>query len=155
LIGTLIGGFITYITTSTTENRKWKRERMSKLQEQQREAIGRALDWMVPITSALIRVESLTSAFQSSAVDENHFRREYPDLVSSLAKMDPPPHLVVMLPKNTYARGNDIIMRFEKLRALNMMRDSPRECFDMVSILRAKIDELRDYLEQEYLKTFT
>jgi len=25
----------------------------------------------------------------------------------------------------------------------------------MVSILRAKIDELRDYLEQEYLKTFT
>ncbi len=69
--------------------------------------------------------------------------------------MDPPPHLVVMLPKNTYARGNDIIMRFEKLRALNMMRDSPRECFDMVSILRAKIDELRDYLEQEYLKTFT
>jgi hypothetical protein len=154
LLGTLIGGFITYLATSVIENRKWKRERVGKLQEQQREAVARALDWMVPLSSALIQVESLTSALQSNSIDEEQFRNKYPDVISTLAKMDPPSHMIVMLPESAYARGHEILMGFERLKALNLMSHSSNECFDMVSTLRAMINGLQDYLRQEYLKTF-
>lgn len=44
LIGVVIGGLITYLTTRALESRKWQQEKKDKLRERQREALALALD---------------------------------------------------------------------------------------------------------------
>ena len=56
IFSVVVGGLITYLTTRKVEIQKWEQQKKDKRQEQYREAIAKALDWIAPMESALIQV---------------------------------------------------------------------------------------------------
>jgi len=154
LIGTLIGGLISYLAITAAEDRKYRREKKDKLQEQQREALALALEWIMPIENALTRASLLGTSFQRHLIDEHKFRHDYPDLISSLANMDPSAHLRVFLPKDAYPRVYEIVEGLHTLRSMALRHETLMECIELEADLSIKVGNLKTYLEDEYRKTF-
>ena len=157
LIGTITGGFITYLTTRAIEGRKWQREKEEKLKEQKREAISVALEWIAPLDQSLTQASIASSAFQQGDIDQEKFLKDYPYVISSLTTLDPPARLRVMLPENSYAMSLEVIRGIDELKSLALRgrMKSFMACTKLVSALRQKIDKLDSYLKEEYLKTFS
>ena len=116
LIGVLIGGLITYLTTRALDGRRWQREKKDRLQERQREALALALDWLAPIEAAWIRASGSALSLIHGRISEDEFLNRWPDLLSALSKRDIPAPLRVLLPHTAYEKGFEII---EHLDALN------------------------------------
>jgi len=164
LVGTLIGGLITYLATIAVENRKWRREKKDKLQEQKREAFACALEWITPIDIALNRASMLISSYQWQRIDKNKFLRDFPDLISSLPP-DLPAHLRIFL-EDAYPKSLEIVRGFDDLKFTALMRretiadtetfiEAIEQCNELISDLHTKLDSLSNYLREEYFKTFS
>jgi phosphate/sulfate permease len=163
LIGTLVGGFITYISTRTVENRKWEQQKRDKFQEQRREAIALALEWLDPIRSALSKATLITSSKLFNRRSDEDFRKSWPNLLATLSQMDPPARLQVMLPQNTYERGLHIIHGLDELRSF-LLIDQPtnkeelqakfEQCSHHLSVLQNTLRSLEKDLTDEYKRTF-
>jgi len=154
LLGTVVGGLIASMTAMCLENRKWKREKQGRLREQERQALSYALAWLTPIEVAVIRATGTASALQRLVIDEEEFRREYPNLLSLLPN-DPPAHLQVLLPDNFYPRVCEIRRIVdEELHARALKPRNQQECFKLAMRLYSEIDLLRKELHARYLKTF-
>jgi hypothetical protein len=166
LVSVVIGGLITYLTTRAIENRKWEQQKKDKLQEQRREAIGLALEWIAPIESAVTRASLLTSSFIKKTISEDEFRSRWPDLISVLARKDIPVRLSVLLPPNTYERGIQITMQLEELQAFSLISepigkttveewtkrfDSVTHC---IASMQQTLTALNHELTEEYKRTF-
>ena len=157
LIGTLIGAFITYLTTTAVENRKWQREKKDKLQEQKRDAFADALEWITPTNNALISACGLVFAYLRHDINEDQFLGDFPDLLRSLP-IDPPAHLQIFL-GDAYPQSMEIVRGLRDLRVMALRRreitlEAIQQCSQLISDLEAKSDNLRSYLREEYLKTF-
>lgn len=154
LLGTLIGGLISYLATTAAEDRKYRREKKDRLQEQQREALALALEWIEPIGNALTRATSVSRSLQMHLIDENQFLHDYPDLIASLANMDPPARLRVFLPKDAYPTVNEIVSELDTIKAKALSHGTLMECIELGADLSVKLGNLKNYLEDEYRKTF-
>jgi hypothetical protein len=163
LLGVLIGGLISYLATITAENRRWEQHKKDKLQEQCREAIGFALDWITPLDIALRRADSLIGALYYHRIDGDKFMRDWPDLITQLK--DPPRKLQVLLPPDTYSYTTEIIRGLEELRAFvifgwepkdqNVWQEEYKQCSASITYLKEKLDTFSKNLVIEYNKTFS
>ncbi len=155
LIGTLTGGLITFLVTRATEDRKWQREIRYKAQEERREAIAIALEWIAPLEQALTKASLISNSFQFGRIDQQRFLGDYPDVISRLTKLDPPARLRVFLPKDAYSISFEVIDGLEQLKHLSFDGlETFKACSDLVTSLREKVQKLQTYLEEEYRKTF-
>ena len=73
LASVIIGGMITYLTTRSLENKRWKQQKTDKLQELRREALGLALEWIPPIEIALSQATMTSSGFLQKQVSEGMY----------------------------------------------------------------------------------
>ena len=104
ILSVVIGGLITYLTTRAVETQKWKQQKKDRQQDLYREALALALDWIAPIDSALVRIQSLTGALISNRISGGEFQQRWPDLLNELSRLDRamPARLKVLLPENFY-----------------------------------------------------
>lgn len=116
LLSVVTGGLITYLTTRAIENQKWRQQKKDRQQEQYREAIALTLEWIAPVDTALVHIQSLTGAFIGNRITRGEFQKRWPDLLNELGRMDRamPARLKVLLPKKFYD-GFDITNSIDDL----------------------------------------
>ncbi len=154
LIGTLIGGFISYWATKTVEDRKYQREKKDKLREQQREALAFALEWIDPLIDTISQVLHLTGNYLKDSLDKDAFERDYPNLMASIASLQPPARLKVLLPETTYPRISEIASDLGILKSMALDNWDKNEFIVVLGNTSRKVLELRDDLIKDYRKTF-
>lgn len=160
LIGTIIGGLISYFSIVSSENRKIKQQKQNIIQEQKREAIKIALQWIDPINNAITRVSLQANPYYPNQANTDG----WPNLLNQLKKYDVPRHLLVFLPEEAYKKSFAIIRLLDDLRHSVLFIQEPsteedrRNFFNTASsildTLRNNFEELSKMLEDEYRKTF-
>jgi hypothetical protein len=155
LLGTIIGGLITYFTTRLLDKRNRQMERAEKVKEQKREAIALALEWISPLTDAVMKASLVSVSFQQGRITKEEYRQRQP-IGYDLPIKDPPARLRVFLPKGTYPRLLEMIRTFERFYADAMRKDlgSLEQTLDMAANLDTQLKTLSDLLNAEYLQTF-
>lgn len=164
LTSVVVGGVITYLTTRTLEYQKWNQQKKEKLQEQRREALGHALEWIAPIEIAMSDSNILASAFIEKNISEDDFRTQWPNLVSELAKKVIPARFSVLLPSSSYKLSLQIIRQLRELY-INSLHSQGVTTWEKLAPIynkymeqAAEIDKtlvtLRKELTDEYMKTF-
>jgi hypothetical protein len=88
ILSVVTGGIITYLTTRAIENQKWLQQKKDRQQEQYREALALALDWIAPIDTALVRIQSLSGALIGNRITRGEFQERWPDLLNELGHLD-------------------------------------------------------------------
>ena len=165
LLGTVIGGLITYWAIVTAENRRWRRERQRRVQRHKREAIALALEWLEPIKIVLHKAASIaTTSFSDHPEQSAKALREFPDVDVELKRLnlDPPRHLQLFLREGAYSKVRAIKSELRKLRRLTevtvRLGDQGMahydEVFDRIRVAFDALTDLVEYLEQEYVGTF-
>jgi len=166
LVSVITGGLITYLTTRSMENKKWEQQKKDKLQEQRREAIGLALEWLAPIDEALMRGSAAARAFMHKSIDRDTLVKGWPELSITLARKDIPARLQVLLSPSTYRLISEIIeqlanLQFTSLRSDPEKVESAEEWIEKARTIDSQAlhirnleDTLRKELIEEYKKTF-
>lgn len=158
LLGTLIGGLITYLSLRGIESHKWKQEKADRYLEQIREAIAITLEWIHPINDALTTASLKVSGMRFLRVEKEKYLKDWPDLVNKLSKMDPPVRLQVFLPDYAYKRVLKIARLLDSLLILNeSQRDSTVNWDESLKILNQANElarTLQEDLEKEFLDTY-
>lgn len=165
LLGTLIGGLITFLTTRKLEMMKWDKERKDKLNEQYREALGMVMEWLDPFEIAIAELGILFNRLLDKNVSIVEFDKVYPRLLTELGRRNPPRRLQAILPDDVYKRSKDIeksIVEFKLKVEVDFIYPIPTEKpIDKFYEYRSMLEQINElvkdytaYLNQEYIKTF-
>ncbi len=114
LLGVIVGGFITYLTTQTLETQKWKQQKKDKFLDDRRRALRALMAWIQPMYDALDKAKY---AFWIYMKD---WYSDWPDLEADLAKLELDPSFRVMLPGGAYEEALPILKKFGEIRELNL-----------------------------------
>jgi hypothetical protein len=139
IFSVIVGGMVTYLTTRFIEVQKWEQQKKDKRQEQYREALGMALDWLAPIESVLTRIESISSSYIANVISKEDFQKRWPDLLSKLAMLEKaiPARLQFLLPSSIFS-GLQIVRQIDELYYYLLNSDLPAE--------QRNIDSIRERL---------
>ena len=162
LIGTIIGGFISYFSIRAVENLKWAQQKSDKYQEECKEAIAATFEWLDPFRDAITKAQSLVGDFIMGRVNEEEYALTWPQLIGNPKIKDPPKRMRILLPKEIYPRFMSIIMDLEKIRTLPLLAlkgtpefgENYRQAQESLSNLEKMIDSLESDLVNEYKKSF-
>ena len=99
LLGVIVGGLITYLTTQALETRKWKQQKRDTYLADYRDALKLALDWIDPINRAIDRATQIVLVYEKRVYvpesDPNGLRGDaagpmkyWPDLAKELSTLD-------------------------------------------------------------------
>ncbi len=173
LLGVIVGGIITYLTTRTIEDQKWKQQKKDKYLQDRREALGLVLDWIDPIDRAVNRAIVLSSPYRE---DRGEIRQRWPNLLEEIAKLDLRPHFRVLVPKDLYIGANPIINKLDEIYTLSiqlqeertLINSEPQENHwkdewkndikkleDELGNVRALTDAYKQRLEEEFKATYS
>jgi hypothetical protein len=156
----VLGWVVGWHSRVAFDNRRRRLDRQDARKSVQREAIELALRWIDPMSLAIMRAESVTSAYLFRRVDDNHFRDRWPkDLSAQLEALDLPVHLRPYLPEHTQQRGTGILSMFHNLyyTVLETDRSDMNQVFETLEVsftIRRTIDQLRMDLEHAHVTTF-
>ena len=167
ILSVITGGLVTYFTTQAVEKQKWKQQKKDRQQEQYREALAFALDWLAPIETALIHIESLSSAFIMCRITQSDFQTRWPNLLSELSRIDRaiPAKLKVLLPENTYD-GMDIVYKINELYSFllstepseqrndNTLLERMQNTVEQITAIKKSFENYKNSLIDEYKKTY-
>ena len=166
LAGVVVGGLMTYLTTRAIENKKWTQQKQDRLQQYRREALGLALEWIPPIEIALYKASSLASRHLKNEASEDEMRKQWPKLLSELARRDLPIRLNVLIPQSIRSQSNAIVRRLDDLhstalsaRPVNKFAGPKWTTLFQATMkeateLQTDFDRLKEELVSEYNKTF-
>lgn len=167
LASVVIGGFVTYLTTRTLEFQKWKIQKKDKEQEELREALAIALEWITPMQNSLIYAESLLTQFLKDQISIQEFSAKWPNLLSELMKKEIPARLKVHLPSKIQVQANSIAIKVGALGGKALLsepigqkesrekRKKKLEYFlQEVAYLQEITNEFQIDLAKEYKNTF-
>jgi hypothetical protein len=135
IFSVIVGGLITYLTTRAVEIQKWEQQKKDKRQEQYREALAMALDWIAPIESAMIKIETISSSYIMKHISKDEFQKRWPNLLSTLSTLDKaiPARLQVLLPTAAY-NAIQIITQIDELYYYLLYSELPANQVDIQSI---------------------
>lgn len=164
-ISVIIGGSITYWATRSAETRRWNQQKQDKRQEQQREAISLALDWIDPIERAVNKASTLASSFLHQTISEDSFKSRWPNLLDDLSKLDIPMKHRVFLSQEAYLLGYKIIDQLDTLQFVTLHLQTTKEgqkqfteninqLSDLITDIKTNVKALKTGLMQEYKATF-
>jgi len=161
MLGTIIGGLISYFSIKSIEERKIKQQKLNDFQDQKREAIKIALQWLDHIHNAITKVSLQSHPYQPNLANTNN----WPDLLKELTKYDVPRHLSILLPADSYKKSNIIIGLIEELRVKiilerqtknpDELKEFTKETIDTINLMQTNFDELINALESEYINSFS
>jgi hypothetical protein len=165
LLAVIVGGLLTFLTTSVIERQRWKRERRDKLDEIRRDAYAAALEWIDPMRNAELKASSMVMAALQGELDHERFMNEYPYLVGDLAKSDLTGSQRASLPVDFYSCGHKIIRDLDKLRYLGVkygqevqvgrtIPEGYEECMAKMNEISNDIEHLERELKAAFHKTF-
>lgn len=165
LAGVVVGGIVTYFTTRSIDIQRWRQQKHDRLAQAKRKAIAKAVGWLDPMDRALSSVNLQVSALLQFELEDEEFLTCFPNLVSELAKMDPPADLRILLPADAYSDGIRILRGFDEVRTEAIrwgqrarMERKPmlglHECGQKLDALGKQLDSLREKLKQAYLGTY-
>ena len=165
LVGVVVGGLITHLTTRGVERQRWRHERREKLSDLQRNAVAGALEWIEPMRIAQARAESLVMAAIQGDFDHEQFLEKFSRLLSELVKKDVPADQRAVLPDNIYDRGYRIVCDMDRLSCLGVrfgqeaMAKGKRmagfkECSEKLDTIHKQILELETDLREAFRRTF-
>jgi hypothetical protein len=164
LMGTIIGGLITYLVTTSAERRRWKQQKKDALAQARREGVAIALEWIEPIERCVSAASMKVSSVLHRATDQEDLFKNWPDLLSDLTRLDVPARFRVLLPGDFYARGLSIVRGLDDLRLdavrfqqeIQIQTQAPafQKCLDRLEELGDQVKVLRDRLTEEYEATF-
>lgn len=162
LLGVLVGGFISALTTRSLERSRWRHDRQEKLAAQKRDALAAALEWMDPMRNAKIAASRFLAAAIHGDIDQETLSELWPNLGGELK--DLPGHQRALLPDDIYPRGHHIVFEIKKLKNLAMRsaqshsEDRPpaglEEGYPRLETVADNIKSLEDDLRKAYLATF-
>lgn len=167
IFSVIIGGLITYLTTRAIENQKWEQQKKDKQQEHYRDALALALDWIAPIDTSLIRIESLSSAFIWHRITRDKFQEQWPHLLSDLSSLDRtiPAKLKVLLPIDVYD-GLKIVNSIDELYTFLLFTEQPVQKSDdnlmerlknasaQIDAIKKLSEDYKNMLIEEYKNTY-
>ena len=165
LVGVVIGGLISALSTWGLDRQRWRRDRREKYAALRRDAIATALEWIEPMRSAESRASLLVTAAINGDVDAEQFLSEFPHLVGDLAKKDMSGVLRAVLPEDAYTRGLEIVRSLDELRFLGVkygqearVKGRPmagyQECSAVLDAIRQRITRLETDLRKGFSETF-
>jgi hypothetical protein len=161
LLGVVVGGLISALSTWGLEHRRWRRNRSEKLEALRRDALTAALEWIEPMRNAESHASSLVMAVIRGDVDDEQFLEEFPYLIGDLAKKDLSASLRAILPDDGYSRGHEIVRNLEELRFLGVrfskearLKGQPIMGFQECSAKLDHIGKLITALETDLRKAF-
>jgi hypothetical protein len=165
LLYVILGSLISVLSTWGLERRKWQRERQEKLATLKRDALAAALEWIQPMRNAQIRASSLVMSAIQGEVDNEQFLEQYPYLLGDLVKKELPGCLQAVLPKGSYARGQEIVRSLDDLqylgikhgeqaRVMGKVMSGFQECSEKLDVLGKQIAALETDLRRTFLDTF-
>ena len=147
LIGVIIGGLISYLSTSRLQARRWEREKKYKLAEKRREAVSLALEWLAPIERAWNSAFMISSSFARGDISEKEFRERWPDLLSELAKRDLPASLNILLPEGIRHRGFRVLRQLDAFK-FDSFSLGPADCGSVLEKID-KVVQRQEIIRQE------
>lgn len=163
LLGTIVGGLITYLATRAADHRKWKRERQEKLDERRREALEVAYSWVTPLDCAIAKAEGYANLYRHGTVDKERLLEQWPHALGAVE--DVPDHLRPFLPEDAYRLSLGIVNKLEELKVVMLNhertfdltdegKEMVRQRLRLLQEVKDNLQSLRDQLEEAYLKTF-
>lgn len=167
ILSVVSGGLVTYFTTRAIENQKWIQQKKDKQQEQYREAIALALEWIAPIDNALIHVQSLSAAYMNNRIIRGEFQKRWPRLLNELGALDRamPARLKVLLPQKFY-EGFDIVNDIDDLYfyLLRTLEETPisdgafaemvKNATDQIIFIKKSSENYKSMLINEYKNSY-
>lgn len=165
LLGALVGGLITYLSTRGVERQRWRRKRQEKLLSLRRDALAVALEWIEPMRNAETHASGLVMSAIRGEVNDDDFLKKFPYLLGELVKKDLPASQRAVLPDNFYARGNRIVNELDELRVLGVkygqearVMGKPmagfQECSVKLDAIGKQISKLEADLREAFSRTF-
>lgn len=168
LSGTIIGGLITYFTTRAIEDRKWRQtlamedvkwqqQKADKLKEQQQQAFAQALEWIGPLTLAVMRVRMLANSFKANVINEQELHDEWPHLVKDLIAREIPTRLFVLLPTEIQDLSMGINLGIDNLKLILLDKSpqvSDEPWMNLCDQLFEKSNEYSKAVTDAYMKTY-
>jgi hypothetical protein len=104
LFGTLIGGFITFLTTRRIEILRWEKDKGDKLLGQRQEALGLALEWIDALDYTTASIALLMTGLLSKIISVDEFSKRCPNLLVQINKSFIPQRSLVLLPDGNYSQ---------------------------------------------------
>jgi len=165
LLGAILGGLISVLSTWALERQRWRRDRREKLEALRRDALLASLEWIEPMRNAESLASSLVMAAIQGDVDNEQFLKEFPCLISDLAKKDLSANLRAVLPQDAYERGHEIVREIEELRFLGAKYGQEarlkgeamlgfQECSTKLDVIGKRITALDMDLRKAFVETF-
>lgn len=162
LIGVLIGGLVTYFTVRTTEQIRWKQQKIDKFQEEYRQVLITAMDWIDPYRDAIYQANKVLGDFLMERKSESEYLVEWPKLVGHPELKDPPKKLRVFLPDDIYPRFLTVLRNLDDIRILPLHTqrgtkdffEAYRETGKLLDALEQEIERLNEKLIAEYKGTY-
>ncbi|MHB8625830.1 MAG: hypothetical protein ACYDBJ_26805 [Aggregatilineales bacterium] len=148
---------------------KWFEARTQR-QEQRREAIRLALEWIDPLENGLMKAGLIASSFLNGLMANDEVVRRWPDLAAELAPKTLPPHLRVFLPSSLSTRDRQIVLKLQDLQ--NLVLATPTSVgkvkvntteewakifnalVEYIHSIRLDLEKFQQDLAKEYKKTF-
>jgi len=163
LLGVAVGGMLTWLVGVSADRRRAKLDRQAQLESLQREAISAALEWIQVMRSASIRASSLAqSGAYHCNYDADRYARDFPDILTELAKKDLSGAQQAVLPASLdfYSRGQEIVSAFEELELLGIscgeraVVTGRPDGVQEISIQSSRVEQLIDALEGDMGSSF-
>lgn len=165
LLGVVVGGLISSLTSRSLERQRWRHDRQERLAALRREALAATLEWIEPMRNAEIRASSLVRAALGGDFEHERFFKEFPYLLGDLIKMDLPADQRAVLPDDVYVRGHRIVRKLDELRGLGVKYGQEarvkgklmagfQECSAKLDIVGKEISQLEEDLRKAFNETF-
>jgi len=158
LLGTIIGGLITYFSVRASDNRKWEQAKIDRLSSEHQEAIAMALEWCEPFRKNILKARLLTGSFLQQWLELDELRSQWPNLLENLAQQNLPAKLQVWLPPDTYQKALHIAAKLNNfisnIDPFPLKTEEWRERFNQYSIFFNGLNEELEVLEMELSKAY-
>jgi hypothetical protein len=161
LIGTIIGGLISFYSISELENRKWKQQKIEKYQEEYREAIASTIEWIDPIKNAIDEAQMVVADYVMGRRNEEEYVLAWPKILGHPGIKDPPKRLRILLPEKIYPKFMSIVQSLDRVETLPLggkrgtkeFGDNYFQTRDKLDQLQQELNDLENYLINEYKKS--
>lgn len=164
LLGTIVGGLITYLVTNSAERRRWKQQKKDAFAQARREGVAIALEWIEPVERCVSAASMKVSSVLHRTTDQENLFKNWPDLLSDLTRLDVPARFRVLLPGDFYIKAQSIVRGLDDLRLdavrfhqeiqIHTQASAFQKCLDRLEKLDDQVEILRDRLIEEYEATF-
>lgn len=165
LLGAVVGGLISALSTSYLERQRRRRDQREKLAALRRDALSTALEWIEPMRIAESLASSLVMAAIKGDVNDEQFLKEFPHIIGDFATQELSGPLRAVLPDDSYKRGYEIVRDIKELRVLGLkygqearLNDKAmpgfQECSAKLDAIGQRIIALETDLRKAFYETF-